>query len=357
MELIAALLTAFLFWLFLFHCARSAAVRSRQRAGGLLLNLGRSIRRRRWILGLVVAGLLIVAYTAFLFTFDAFHSPLMVFNWAMMVLNFGILPLSLMAHCELHDRGILSLAGMRAMLVPWDRIQYCKWITAPQNLFVQCRWTVYSHKVQPDQVQLATAILTQRVVLRDSRGEVLNPEFKRADDRAEADGPTNWHATESEPFRFQFTLRTLLLLMLVASSAFSWLGIRYQRSKQQSEILAEFQEFKPDVHYRGGYVTFLSFIKSPSKPGDEDLVHLKKLTRLEWLTLWQAPITDAGLEHLKELRHLKSLTLYGARITDAGLVHLEGLTGLENLDLTGTQVTDEGVQRLQRALPDTEILH
>ena len=225
MELIAALLTAFLFWLFLSHCVTSARERARQRAGRLLLKLGRPLSYRRWIIALIIAGLLIVAFTVVLIAFEGFDHPMVVFQWAMAVLNFGILPLSMFARIEFRERGILSFAGMGANLLPWHSIKYCKWSTAPQNLFVQCSRSVSSYKIRSTRIERATAVLAQQVELRDVTGKVLNPEFQPP--RADA---------EAEPFRFQFTLRTLLLFVLVASSAFSWAGIRFQRSRGRARI-------------------------------------------------------------------------------------------------------------------------
>ena len=59
--------------------------------------------------------------------------------------------------------------------------------------------------------------------------------------------------------------------------------------------------------------------------------------------------------HLKGLTKLEYLDLNGTKVTDAGLVHLEGLTKLEELHLVGTKVTDAGVKQLQQALPNCRI--
>ncbi len=333
MEFIAAFLTAFFVWVFAFHWMTGARARAREWAGDLLLELEHPTIRRTRVLLLVLGSLVVLPITAACVLLVAVDGPALVFPWAMTVLVMCLLSQSLLVRWELRERGIVTLSGARAMLVPWARIKYCKWTRATANLFVQCRWSVYSYKVQPDQMESATAVLIRRVRLRDSTGKVLNPEFEPPRDPDDSGEPTGSYAGEAEPFQFQFTLRTLLLLMLLASSAFSWLGIRYQRSTRQTEVLAELQEYRPNVLYRGGYVTDLSFLWSPSRPRDEDLVHLNRLTKLEELDLRHAPVTDAGL------------------------VHLQNLTKLERLDLRGTQVTEEGVRRLQQALPDTKILH
>jgi hypothetical protein len=90
---------------------------------------------------------------------------------------------------------------------------------------------------------------------------------------------------------------------------------------------------------------------------DAGLVPLKKLDRLEDLTLKYTAITDAGLVHLKNLDRLEKLSLTNTAITDAGLKHLKGLRRLRSLDLHGTNVTDQGVAELQKALPEAIIDH
>ena len=70
------------------------------------------------------------------------------------------------------------------------------------------------------------------------------------------------------------------------------------------------------------------------------LEHLKNLTGLEALLLYDTQITDGGLAHLSGLIGLRSLNLTQAQITDVGLAHLKDLTGLQVLDLSGTRITD-----------------
>lgn len=62
--------------------------------------------------------------------------------------------------------------------------------------------------------------------------------------------------------------------------------------------------------------------------------------------------TNAGLVHLKGLTRLQTLRLYNIQVTDAGLEHLKGLTSLRDLHLLNTQVTDDGVKKIQEALPN-----
>ena len=66
-------------------------------------------------------------------------------------------------------------------------------------------------------------------------------------------------------------------------------------------------------------------------------------------------VTDEGLVHLKRLTNLESLSLTSTQITDVGLEHLKTLDSLQELNLYDTQVTPEGVRKLQEALPNCEI--
>jgi len=88
---------------------------------------------------------------------------------------------------------------------------------------------------------------------------------------------------------------------------------------------------------------------------DEDLQHLRVLTKLKKVRLSADGFTNAGLEHLQGLTELQSLSINNSQITNDGLEPLKELTSLETLNLTGTSVTEGGVEELQRSLPDCTI--
>ncbi len=83
----------------------------------------------------------------------------------------------------------------------------------------------------------------------------------------------------------------------------------------------------------------LSMKLSPVPWKDEDMAFLKRLTKLEKLTLSSAALTDAWLVYIEGLPNLKSLQLYDMPITAAGLDHLTGLSNLKAVvTLQGTRV-------------------
>ena len=112
-----------------------------------------------------------------------------------------------------------------------------------------------------------------------------------------------------------------------------------------------------EIEKLGGKVTVDK--SSPAKPvisvrlartqvHDAQLEHLRGLTQLQSLDLWDTQITDAGLANLKGLSKLQSLELGSTQVRDAGLEHLRGLLQLESLDLRGDgQITDAGLVNLR----------
>jgi hypothetical protein len=80
---------------------------------------------------------------------------------------------------------------------------------------------------------------------------------------------------------------------------------------------------------------------------DEALANLKRLPRLQSLTIFSLRVTNEGLAYLGESKQLKSLKLHHAiapmPVTDDGLEHLKGLTGLQALTLGISKMTDKGL--------------
>lgn len=205
--------------------------------------------------------------------------------------------------------------------------------------------------------------------------------------------------------RFQFSLRALLIAMLLASIGMSWVAVMTRWARKQREpvpakalqennaqgALAVLGQFPCRICYDDGnrvepspsnsdsqddllrvesvcleggwdpkkpftdaemaWIESLPKLKSlrlgSTRVTDEGLRYVKGLTQLERLSLASPEITDTGLEHLEGLGRLKSLHLGCPKITDAGLQHLKRLTQLEELDLDCPQITDAGLQHLK----------
>ena len=134
-------------------------------------------------------------------------------------------------------------------------------------------------------------------------------------------------AAESKPARFQFTLKTLLLVVLLVSLPLSWLAFVRARVERQRELLAPIKRFDPTPSWGAGYINSLSFAGDLS-PTDDDLSHVVVFARLRFLFLHDC-----------------------SQVTDAGLVHICKLKNLEYLNVKGTQITPQGIEELKRALP------
>lgn len=163
---------------------------------------------------------------------------------------------------------------------------------------------------------------------------------------------------------YQFTLRTLLLVVLVAGIGFGALGQKFYQIRYQRRAVEELKKLGAGVSYADAedkwvdrwlyklfgedYSPVVSLVVlSGSQVTDAGLVHLKGLNNLRWLILSDTQITDAGLEHLKGQTKLKRLELYRSQVTDVGLEHMEGLTNIEILNFYRIQITDDGLQHLK----------
>ncbi len=166
---------------------------------------------------------------------------------------------------------------------------------------------------------------------------------------------------------FQYSLRTLLVVVLLGSIDMSWVAARMQRARRQKEAVEAIRKLQGTVFYDYSFDTSGNEIKGAQPPGpfwlrsflgddcfanvtkvflgnimpyhharvtDTDLVHLKALPQLDGLWFGECDVTDAGLGYLKALTRLETLNLGGTKLTDAGLKHLKGLTHLRELGLS-----------------------
>jgi len=171
----------------------------------------------------------------------------------------------------------------------------------------------------------------------------------------------------------QFSLRTMMVLMVVFGAGFGWLGMMVKRARAQRDAAKAIEELGGHVQWNppsSGMVrnvmdsvgTLLGENLSGDvvaignwRATDAGLLHLRGLTQLRILLLNDTQVTDTGLEQVGGLTQLNLLDLSQTRVTDAGLVHLRGLTQLDVLNLSNTQVTDTGLEHLGR-LPRLDLL-
>ncbi|MHC4406471.1 MAG: leucine-rich repeat domain-containing protein [Planctomycetota bacterium] len=174
--------------------------------------------------------------------------------------------------------------------------------------------------------------------------------------------------------RFQFTIRSLLVLMTVFAL---WLGFEVSRARRQQKAVETILKLGGRVTYdwevAGDSYGRSGRAKPIERPGpawlrswlgdhyfdtvvqvglhgrpvtDDDMAALGGLTELEYLTVSSADITDRGLAHLRGLTKLRHLWLNSTRITDAGLRHLSEMQNLQSLYVASTGVLGPGLRHL-----------
>lgn len=182
---------------------------------------------------------------------------------------------------------------------------------------------------------------------------------------------------------FQYNLRTLLVVTVLASIGMSWLAVMVERARRQGEALTVIKRLGGHVTYDFQYDASGMYLPQAKPPGpvwlrsilgddlfekaicvdlsspqvaDANLQVLEQLPHVEVLSLGPN-VTDSGLQHVKRLARLRSLSIYyDNEVTDAGLENLKGLTRLRRILCDSANVTDEGVARLQEALPNCIIV-
>ena len=170
--------------------------------------------------------------------------------------------------------------------------------------------------------------------------------------------------------RFQYSIRSLLVLMVVVAVACGWLATAKKRATAQRAAVEAIEQAGGGVSYdyEGDgsepvelpgpawlrellgdnlFVDLTEVMANQPEFSDAGLEHFDGLTQLRRLWMDHTKISDAGPEHLKGLSQLQDLGLGITKISDAGLEHLKGLTQLQNLDLGITRISDAGLRHLK----------
>ena len=149
------------------------------------------------------------------------------------------------------------------------------------------------------------------------------------------------------PRWLQFSLRGLLLLMVVISAPLGWFAWKRERLRAQREAIQAIESLGGlaiyDLEYSdvpldaSGEIVWPGPARLRRVLGDDAFVHVVDV-RLAGIE-----VTASHLNCLKGLPRCRLLDLSSAKITDAALVSLVGRTRFEQLFLAGTGVTDKGL--------------
>ena len=200
--------------------------------------------------------------------------------------------------------------------------------------------------------------------------------------------------------RFRYSLRTLLIFMVLCAIACSWFAVKTQRLRKQREAVRAIVGADGDVSYSYdnakdfdpgwvaswlGYDPFSTVVDVTCTTNEgvgrllehserfPDLSHLvlagpgitdaalegasgfDRFPRLTTATLLGTHITDAGLRHLAKWVNLHGLCINGcSRLTDAGMIHVKDMKQLEKLGLVSEggetmAITDAGLAHIGKA--------
>ena len=141
----------------------------------------------------------------------------------------------------------------------------------------------------------------------------------------------------------QFSLRTLMVLMLVIGCGFGWLAYQIKQARQQREAANVIEKLGGtiDWHPTSGGMIETAMARAGKLLGQDLLVDVRSVY------LDNTPVTDAGLEHLRGLTQLEWLNLSHTQVADDGLAHLRGMTRLQELLLNDTPLNDHGLVHLK----------
>jgi len=200
--------------------------------------------------------------------------------------------------------------------------------------------------------------------------------FPRLSDKVpmEIDSTPNAAQPKSRRRWYQYSLRTLLIVVTLAGCGFAWLGIRVREAREQAAAVAAISGLGGIVIYdyqvdargdpvhdaeppgpewlhvllgEGFFTKVYSVYLRGDAVKDAGLEHLNALAQLEYLGLGYTQVTDASLKQLNGMARLSWLDLAGTRVTDAGLVHLQGLSQLAVLYLERTGIGDAGLDHFK----------
>ena len=147
---------------------------------------------------------------------------------------------------------------------------------------------------------------------------------------------TTEKTTAASRTRWQYSLRTLLIVMVVVGFGAGYLGLRMRRARQQEQIVEKILAIHGTVlyHYQLNDQGKFDARLKPTAP------------------LW---LRRSLGSHFFD--RPASVTISGYHITDADLLPLEKLPSLENIYLIDTdEVTQRGYDRLQQAFSKATII-
>jgi hypothetical protein len=177
-----------------------------------------------------------------------------------------------------------------------------------------------------------------------------------------------WIAALALRWLFQFSVMSLLVLVVAVAMPCAWTKGEMKKAKRQRRTIESIQtaiDGNVDLDCERGNSMLPSwslsllgadFFGTPdcancgSENGaDNDVARLSELPTLRALCFENGDVTDDGLKCLDGLKRLQVVQLMDCyKVTDAGLEHFNDLTKLVEIELRGTPIVGYGLKHLKR---------
>ncbi len=161
---------------------------------------------------------------------------------------------------------------------------------------------------------------------------------------------------------FQFSLRTLVVVMLLVSLVLGYWGYARRRAQRQWEAVRAIREAGGTVRDDNMYwphpnnsptwqrrlgiecpEAFHVDVTLSEGSGKEIMPHLRQLRELKDIRLDGDWLDDEGMKALFDSSNLTNLEIASDQITDTGILSIAGNKKLQTLSLSGKQLTDRGM--------------
>ena len=152
-------------------------------------------------------------------------------------------------------------------------------------------------------------------------------------------------------WRFQFSVRSLLVLVVVVALRFSWLAVEIKKARQQKAAVEAIRAANGDIVYDWND----SELQKPWECFADSSI-IASLERQPTAPAWLAKQMGADFFYDIVEVYFPADFSTAERCDDSTLDILRCLTKLKHVMLTMTNVTDAGVAKLQKALPHCKII-
>ena len=153
-------------------------------------------------------------------------------------------------------------------------------------------------------------------------------------------------------WRFQFSIRSLLILTVAVAVPCSWLGVEMNAAREQKAAVEAIRKVGWGCYYEweaGEEIDALAPAWLRNRMGTDFFAWPV------WIFNRSTKDTNAALEQMKDMTHIRWLDLGCSYISDDKLEQFTRMSQLEKLELNCTNVTDTGLKTLRMLQPTSRV--